>query len=212
MVNSQELIINNRGADMPEDTPTKEAIIARKNEEIYNDPQLNRVRRENRAAQEDAWIKAVLRAGAFGTLATAAGEQPFLNTHNYVYDEAQNCIYFHRDPVGRTSANLERNPRVCYQVVDMGRMYVTHNPLNFGVEYRSVIVFGVARRVDAEEASHALRLLLEKYVPHLKFGDDYPASAADCPSAAVYRIDIQAWSGKQNEVPADHPGVCEYPG
>ena len=189
--------------------PTHEQTT-RKNEEIYTNPQLNQVRREQRAIEDDGWIKALLRGGAYGTLATTAGEQPFLNPHNYVYDETQNCVYFHRSTTGRTSANLEHNPRVCYQVVEMGRMYVSHDPLNFSVEYRSVIIFGTARRVEPEEASRALRLLLEKYVPHLQFGVDYPASAAQCPSAAVYRVDIESWSGKRNEAPADHPGAYAY--
>lgn len=190
--------------------PKNDELIASKNEEIFTDPQLNQVRREQRAVADDSWIKALLRGGAFGTLATAAGEQPFLNAHNYVYDEAQNCLYFHRSPVGRTSANLEHNPRVCYQVVEMGRMYVSSEPLNFSVEYRSVIVFGSAHRVGEEEASRALRLLLVKYAPHLEFGVDYPASAAQCPTAAVYRVDIESWSGKVNEVAADHPGAYVF--
>jgi hypothetical protein len=185
-------------------------IIAQKNEEIFTDPQLNQLRRDERGVHDDGWIKALLLRGAYGTLATAAGEQPFLNAHNYVYDEAGHCIYFHRAPTGRTSANLEHNPRVCYQVVEMGRMYVNSEPLNFSVEYRSVIVFGTAHRVGEEEASRALRLLLVKYAPHLEFGVDYPASAAQCPSAAVYRVDIESWSGKMNQVAADHPGAYVF--
>ena len=187
----------------------KDEIIARKNEEIYNDPQLNQMRREERAT-DDAWIKAFLRGGAYAILATAAGEQPFLNAHNYVYDEAQNCLYFHRAPTGRTSANLAHSPRVCYQVVEMGRMYIKSDPLNFSVEYRSVIIFGTARRAGPEESAHAMRLLVEKYAPHLQPEVDYQESDLHCPTAAVYRVDIESWSGKKNEVAADHPGAYEF--
>ncbi len=187
--------------------------IARKNAEIYADPQINRVRRADREVTDEAWIKDLLRRGAFGVLATTAGEQPFLNAHNYVYDEAQNCIYFHRSPVGRTSANLERNPRVCYQVAEMGRMYAGKRASDFGVEYRSVIIFGTARRVDAQEADHALRLFMGKYAPHLEYGVDY--EGFDLPQledVAVYRVDIESWSGKKRELAQDHPGAYEYPG
>jgi uncharacterized protein len=185
--------------------------IAKKNAEIYNDPQLNRVRRKERTVTDDDWIKALLQRGAFGTIATVAGEQPFMNAHNYVYDEARNCLYFHRNPVGRTSANLERNPRVCYQVAEMGRMYSGKSAQNFGVEYRSVIVFGTAHLVETEEAAHALRLLMEKYAPHLEFGVDYEGFNPHCPQdAAVYRVDIESWSGKANEVADDRPGLYDY--
>jgi hypothetical protein len=84
--------------------------IAKKNAEIYNDPQLNRVRRKERAVTDDAWIKALLRRGAFGTIATVAGEQPFMNAHNYVYDEGRNCIYFHAT---RASATRWRRWGAC---------------------------------------------------------------------------------------------------
>jgi uncharacterized protein len=185
--------------------------IAKKNAEIYNDPRLNRVRRKENAVADGAWIKALLHRGAFGTIATAAAEQPFLNSHNYVYDESRHCIYFHRNPVGRTSANLERNRRVCYQVAEMGRMYSGKSVQDFGVEYRSVIIFGTAQRVDEEEARHALRLLMDKYAPHLEFGVDYEGFNAHCPQdAAVYRVDIESWSGKANEAADDRPGLYDY--
>ncbi len=185
--------------------------IAQKNAEIYNDPQLNRIRRKEREVTDESWIKALLHRGAFGVIATAAGEQPFLNAHNYVYDEAQNCIYFHRSPVGRTSANLERNPRVCYMVAEMGRMYAGKRARDFGVEYRSVVVFGEARRVEAQEAAHALRLLMEKYAPHLEFGVDYQGFDPPQPDdVAVYRVDIQSWSGKARELPEDFPTAYDY--
>lgn len=185
--------------------------IARKNAEIYNDPRLNRVRRKEREVTDPAWIKALLRRGAFGVIATAAGDQPFLNAHNYVYDEAQNCIYFHRSPVGRTSANLERNPRVCYQVAEMGRLYAGRRARDFGVEYRSVVIFGTAHRAEAQEAAHALRLLMDKYAPHLEYGVDYEGFEPLQPEeVAVYRVDIESWSGKARELPEDHPGAYEY--
>jgi uncharacterized protein len=190
--------------------PTK-SLTEQKNNAIYEDAEINRVRCKEMAVIDEDWIKALLRSGAFGTIATSAGEQPFLNTHNYVYDETQNCLYFHRNPVGRTSANLERNPRVCYQVVEMGRMYGGSRALDFGVEYRSVVIFGIAHRVDPEEAAYALQLLMQKYASHLKFGVDYQAFEPQCPkAAAVYRVDIERWSGKKKEVPADHPGAYDY--
>jgi nitroimidazol reductase NimA-like FMN-containing flavoprotein (pyridoxamine 5'-phosphate oxidase superfamily) len=190
---------------------SRDRAISRKNKKIYNNSQLNQVHRAEFAVYDDDWIKALLHRGAYGTIATAAGEQPFLNAHNFVYDEARHCIYFHRNPVGRTSANLEFNPRVCYQVVEMGRMYSGKNALDFGVEYRSVVVFGTARRVELEEATYALRLLMQKYAPHLEFGVDYTAFEPQCPNAAaVYGVDIEQWSGKKNEVAPDHPGAYNY--
>ncbi len=190
---------------------TRKDHIAAQNAEIAASRDFAHVRRPANAVTDQAWIKELLHRGATGILATVAGAQPFINVHNYVYSEADHCLYFHRDPIGRTSANLERNRRVCYTVHEMGRMYAGKDALEFGVEYRSVVIFGTARRVELEEAARALRLLMEKYAPHLEFGVDYTAFKPQCPAAAaVYRVDIESWSGKRNEVAPDHPGAYWY--
>ena len=190
---------------------TKQEAVSQKNEEIYASGDYARMRRLERLVTDDAWIKDLLRRGAVGVLATAAEDQPFLNTHNYVYDEAGHCIYFHRSPVGRTSANLERNPRVCYTVFEMGRMLSAADARKFSVEYRSVMIFGRAERVGREEAMHALQMLFDKYAPHLKPGVDYRPVTPECPeSAAVYKIHIEQLSGKKNEVADDQPGAYRY--
>jgi nitroimidazol reductase NimA-like FMN-containing flavoprotein (pyridoxamine 5'-phosphate oxidase superfamily) len=183
-----------------------------KNEEIYRRGDLSTVRREILAVKDDEWIKDLLRRGAYGTLATEAGGQPFLNTHNYVYDEAENCLYLHRNKVGRTSANLLHNPRICYTVVEMGRMYAGEKACEFGVEYRSVVIFGTAEIVDdGKEACKALQMLVEKYAPHLKPGVDYKPVTPDCAhSAAVYKVKIEQWSGKMRAVAEDHPRAYDY--
>jgi hypothetical protein len=186
--------------------------VIRENEKILKEKQLNKVRRVANAVTDEEWIKDLLRHGRFGVLATEFNGQPFLNSNNYVYDEDNHCLYFHRNKVGRTSANIQHNPRVCYTVVEMGRMYSGRRVDDFGVEYRSVVIFGRASLVAEEEAERALRMLLEKYAPHLQYGVDYSPFEADCPrKAAVYRIDIEQWSGKKNEVPVDHPQAYQFP-
>ena len=72
--------------------------------------------------------------------------------------------------------------------------------MNFGVEYSGVVVFGRANIVtDIAEARHGMQLLLDKYFPHLQPGEDYePAADRDLRNTAVYRIDIESWSGKEN--------------
>jgi uncharacterized protein len=186
--------------------------IKEKNQEIYQSNDFAEVRRDELAVTDDAWIKAVLQRGAYGVLATTCGDQPFLNPNSYVYDEASHCIYFHRSKTGRTSANLEHNPRVCYTVVEMGRMVGGPGAMDFGVEYHSVVVFGVAERVEYEEAKKALRMLLEKYAPHMQYGVDYEPMTPHCPrTAAVYKIKIEQWSGKAKEAASDNPFAFDYP-
>lgn len=174
------------------------------------------LRRRDRG-KDDAWIRAFLEAYPFGFLATADEEgRPFLNANLFVYDEGRHCLYLHTARTGRTRDNLEAGrgaAPVAFGVAGMGRLLPADVALEFSVEYAGVVCFGTGRVVeDPEEASHALRRLLERYATHLRYGEDYRAvTQAELDRTAVYRIDIETWSGKQKEVEADFPGAFDLP-
>lgn len=173
---------------------------------------VNEVRRRDRAQHDDTWIRAFLHRAAMGTLATVHDGQPFINSNLFAYDEATRAIYMHTAQVGRTRANVEREQRVCFSVSEMGRMLPADTALEFSVEYAGVVIFGKATLIDdLGEAAQALQLLLDKYAPHLKPGADYhPITTEETKRTAVYRIAIEAWSGKQKKVAADFPGAYVF--
>jgi nitroimidazol reductase NimA-like FMN-containing flavoprotein (pyridoxamine 5'-phosphate oxidase superfamily) len=171
------------------------------------------VRRRDRA-KGDPWIRAFLHAAPYGFLATVGDEgQPYLNSNIFVYDEGRHCIYLHTNRTGRTRDNVDRHQKVSFSAAAMGRLLPAAEALEFSVEYAGVVVFGVGRVVEEEdEATHALRILLEKYAPHLRYGEDYRHVTADeLKRTAVFRVDIETWSGKQKEVAADFPGAFDLP-
>ncbi len=169
------------------------------------------VRRRDRG-KDDAWIRAFLRAAPFGFLATVGDDgQPFLNSNLFVFDEARHCVYLHTHRTGRTRDNVAARDRVAFSAAAMGRLLPADEALEFSVEYAGVVAFGNGRILDdPDECRHALRILLEKYAPHLRYGEDYRATTDDeLKRTAVYRIDIEAWSGKQKEAAAESPGAFE---
>lgn len=171
----------------------------------------HQVRRHDRAVEDEGWLRAMLHRAPAGALATVHDGQPFINTNLFVYEEAAHRIYFHTARVGRTQANVAAGSPVCFSVFEMGRLLPAETAVAFSVEYAGVTVFGAAEIVGGEEARHALQLLLDKYAPHLRPGDDYqPTTDADLARTAVFRIDIESWSGKRKAVP-DHPGAFHYP-
>ena len=95
----------------------------------------------------------------------------------------------------------------------MGRLLPADTAMEFGVEYASVVAFGPVRVLsDPAEAERALQLLLDRYFPHLKPGEDYqPIIPEELNITAVYRLDIEAWSGKEDTSPADFPGAFHFP-
>jgi len=168
----------------------------------------DQIRRKDRA-KDDTWIRAFLQRAAFGSLATVHDGQPFIVTRNFAYDEAAHAIYLHGAVKGRTHENVQADGRACFAVSEMGRMLPAERAMNFGVEYAGVVVFGRATIVtDTAEAKRGLQLLLDKYFPHLRAGEDYaPVADEDLKVTAVYRIEIESWSGKEKRAEADFPGA-----
>jgi nitroimidazol reductase NimA-like FMN-containing flavoprotein (pyridoxamine 5'-phosphate oxidase superfamily) len=173
---------------------------------------LNQVTRENRAIYDEAWIKAMLRRAPYGVLGTCHEGQPFIHTSTFAFDEAAHAIYIHSALDCRRRTNLEKNPRICFSVVEMGRLLPGSAAMEFGVEYSGVVVFGKAViLLNEEEARHGLQMLLDKYFPHLRPGVDYrPIAPEEIAITSVYRLDIEQWSGKLDQAPADYPGAFEY--
>jgi len=178
----------------------------------YSTLPLTHVRRSDRAVDDEAWIKDFLHRAAVGMLATVHDEQPFINSNLYVYDEARHCIYTHTARVGRTRANAEQHQKVCFSIMEMGRLLPAEEALEFSVEYAGVVVFGDIQVVeDPREAKEALQILLDKYAPHLKPGEDYrPPIDEELARTSVFRIDIREWSGKKKEVADGFPGAYHY--
>ncbi|HUU54245.1 MAG TPA: pyridoxamine 5'-phosphate oxidase family protein [Armatimonadota bacterium] len=171
--------------------------------ESSSDPQaVNRVRRRDRAVEDDAWIRSYLKEAPFGVLATEHGGQPFLTPLNFAYDEDSHALYFHGARTGRLFTNLAANPLVCFNACRMGALISASEGCAFDVEYDSVIVFGRARLIDDQAAIvHGLRLLVGKYAPDRPRAErSQPFLPSDVARTAVYRLDIDAWSAKRNPV------------
>lgn len=172
---------------------------------------LNKIRRSDRS-KDEPWIQSFLAQGEAGTMATVSNDQPFLVTRNYAYDAERHAIYLHGAVRGRTFENAQSNSRVCFSVSEMGRLLPDKKAQEFGVEYSGVVIFGTVNIVEeANEAAHGLQLLMDKYFPQFELGKDYePVGESALKVTAVYRIDIESWSGKERKVQDDFPGAFYY--
>ena len=178
-----------------------------------NDAPINQPRRKDREVKDTAWIQALLQRAPVGVLATSDQDQPFVHINLFVYEGTANVIYLHSAQEGRTPSNLRANPKVSFGVSEMGRLLPADTALEFSVEFSSVIVFGLVKLVeDRAEAERGLQLLLDKYFPHLQPGRDYrPIQEKELARTAVYRLEIDSWSGKRKKVDEDFPGAFLYP-
>jgi nitroimidazol reductase NimA-like FMN-containing flavoprotein (pyridoxamine 5'-phosphate oxidase superfamily) len=171
------------------------------------------VRRSDRQVEDEGWMRDFISRAAYGTLATVHDGQPFINSNLFVYDANKHAIYLHTARVGRTRSNIEAYEQVCFSVSEIGRLLPADEALEFSVEYAGVTVFGRASIVEGQEARDALQMLLDKYAPHLRPGRDYrPIADDELKRTSVYRITIDAWSGKRKSAPPDFPGAFRYSG
>lgn len=148
----------------------------------------------------DDWIRAFLHEAKVAHVATSRDGQPFLNPSTFWYDEANHRVIFHSNIAGRVRSNIEANPKVCLEASELGKMLPSNVALEFSLQYRSVMVFGMARILDdPAEKRAALYGLLQKYFPTMRAGREYrEITDKELRATSVYAIAIEAWSGKEN--------------
>ena len=98
--------------------------------------------------RDDDWIRATLHEAKVGHIASTWDDQPFLNPSTFWFDEANQRIIFHSNIAGRVRANIERNPKVCLEASELGKLLPSNIALEFSLQYRSVMVFGTARILE----------------------------------------------------------------
>jgi uncharacterized protein len=148
----------------------------------------------------DQWIRAFLHSAKVGYIATSLDGQPFLNPSTFWFDEVHHRIIFHSNLAGRVRANIERNPKVCLEASELGKLLPSNVALEFSLQYRSVLVFGTARIIeDFDEKRSALYSLIAKYFPKMTAGREYrEITDKELRATSVYAIAIESWSGKEN--------------
>ena len=161
--------------------------------------ELTKIRRQDRAITDNAWIASFLQKADYGVFATCKDGQPFTVARNFAYDPQKHVIYFHGARKGRTFENVGAGTQVNLNVSEMGEWIVAERAMNFGVKYKGVVVFGRLMVVDnSDEAKHGLQLIMDKHFPALRPGVDYePVTDDDLKVTAVFRVNIEGWSGKE---------------
>lgn len=134
----------------------------------------------------------ILKNNTYGILSTVSPDgYPYGVPLSYVY--RNNAIYFHCAGEGHKLENLSASCKVSFCVVGQ----TSPLPEKFSTGYESVIAFGHASEVIAEEKNSALLELIMKYSPDfIEKGKVYMQSAAA--KTKVFKINISHLTGKAN--------------
>ena len=147
----------------------------------------------------DDWIRAYLHEAKICRIATSWDDQPFVMANTFWFEEDNHRIIFHTNLAGRMRANIERNPKVCLEVSELGKLLPSNVALEFSLQYRSVMVFGTVRVLgEPAEQRGALYGLIGKYFNMIPGTEYRPITEDELRQTSVYALDIESWSGKEN--------------
>jgi nitroimidazol reductase NimA-like FMN-containing flavoprotein (pyridoxamine 5'-phosphate oxidase superfamily) len=130
-------------------------------------------RRADRAHYDRATVDAILDEGFVAHVGIAVEEQPFVLP--MVYGRDGDRLLLHGSVASRLLRALGEGVRCCATVTLLDGLVLAHAQRNHSVNYRSVAILGVARRVAAEEAVSALATIVDHVAP----GRAREARAAD---------------------------------
>lgn len=150
--------------------------------------------------RDDAWIRDFLHRSLIGHIGHADDDQPFVTPTNFWFDEAGHRIIFHSNLTGRLRSNLQANPKACLETSEFGRFLPSNAALEFSLQFRSAMVFGTVRTLEARaEIRYVLTMLLAKYFPGMQPGKEFrPITDKEIARTSIYALEIESWSGKEN--------------
>lgn len=135
-------------------------------------------------------IDSIIRRAAVCRIAMFDDGQPYVVPVSFGYEDG--TLYFHSSAEGKKSDILRKNNAVCVEFDVDQEITTAESACKWGIKYRSVIGFGRAFFVDAEEEK---RRALDIIVAHYG-GDpqDYPQ--ATLKKTTVVGIEIQNATAK----------------
>ena len=171
------------------------------------------IRYQGKAVDDSTWIPEFLAGQETGVLGLVDDDTPHLVTQLFVYDPDAGAIFLHGAQAGRAHDLVAAGdqPRASFTTSEKGRYIPADEPVNFTVEYSSVVAYGrIGLVTEKTEKRRVLERFMAKFAPQLSAGEDYEVIADESiDRTAVYRLDVASWSGKEGWKEADHPDAYD---
>lgn len=113
-----------------------------------------------------------------------------------IHARAGDVLYFHGSPASRMLRTMSDGEPVCVTFTLVDGIVVARAPFHMSMNYRSVVVFGEARRVrDADEKWEATRTITEHVMPG-RWDDSRRPTTSEMNQTAVLALPITEASAK----------------
>jgi nitroimidazol reductase NimA-like FMN-containing flavoprotein (pyridoxamine 5'-phosphate oxidase superfamily) len=156
-------------------------------------------------------IRAILDEGLVAHVGFAVDGQPWVIPMTYA--RLGDALYLHGSVANHLLRALAGGVEVCVTVTLLDGLVLARSAFHHSMNYRSVVVFGVAQRVDAEaEKQRAFAALVEKMAPGRSRAGVRLPSAAESRKTLVVQLAIDEASAKiRTGPPIDDPEDLELP-
>lgn len=147
-----------------------------------------------RAAYDRATVEAILDEGRVCHVGFAADGQPFVLPT--VYARVGETLYFHGSAASRMLGAVGAGVPCCLTVTHLDGLVLARSAFHHSVNYRSVVVLGVARLVtDPAEKLAALRAIVDHVVPE-RWDEVREPLAQEVKATSVLALPIEEASAK----------------
>jgi nitroimidazol reductase NimA-like FMN-containing flavoprotein (pyridoxamine 5'-phosphate oxidase superfamily) len=138
-------------------------------------------------------VARILDEGLYCHVGFVADGQPFVVPTGYGRDGR--ALYIHGSAASRMLRALSGGVAVCVTVTLFDGLVLARSAFHNSIDYRSVVVLGVARPVDGDEKLHGLRTITEHIMPG-RWADVRGPNAQELKASTVLRLDIEEASAK----------------
>jgi len=161
---------------------------------------LSKVRRmPERGCYDPETVHQVLDAGFLAHVGFVVNGQPFVIPTLYGRDGSK--IFVHGSAASRMLRELEQGVPVCLTVTHVDGMVLARSAFNHSMNYRSVVVFGTARKIqDPDDKVSALRTISEHLLPG-RWDDVRGPSEKELKATTVLEVVIEEASVKTRSGP-----------
>ncbi|MGW1625880.1 pyridoxamine 5'-phosphate oxidase family protein [Streptomyces sp. NPDC002172] len=154
-------------------------------------------RSAERASYDRELVHAILDEGSLCHLGFVRDGAPVVLPT--LYGRVGEVLYLHGSTGSRPlrmTGQADPGLAVCVTVTHVDGLVLARSAFHHSVNYRSVVVHGIARQVtDPEEKSRALDALVDHVLPG-RAADSRPANKKELAATAVIRLDLNAVSAK----------------
>ena len=129
-----------------------------------------------------------------------------------VFARIDDVLYLHGATGNHMLRALADGVSVCVTVTLLDALVLARSAFHHSMNYRSVMVFGTATRVDDDDEKHRATMALLEHIAPGRSGDTRPPSSDELRATLMVRVPIVEGSAKvRTEGPIDEPADMDAP-